>query len=69
MLDSDIVRRTLVSYSFRCENVIPGCEGEVQGETADETLQKAAEHAAAVHDLPELDEETVEKVKASITAD
>ncbi len=58
-----------MSYSFRCENVIPGCEGEVHGETEAETLQAAAEHAASVHDLNELDAETVEKVKASITAD
>lgn len=56
-----------MGYSFRCENVIPGCEGEVHGDSAEETLQAAAEHAASVHGLDELDTETVEKVKAAIT--
>ena len=58
-----------MSYTFRCEDVIPGCEGEVHGETPEETLQAAAEHAASAHDITELDDDTVEKVKASITAD
>jgi predicted small metal-binding protein len=58
-----------MSYSFRCENVVPGCEGEVHGETPEETLQAAADHAGSAHGLTELDAETVEKVKASITAD
>lgn len=58
-----------MGYSFRCENVVPGCEGEVHGETPEETAQAAAEHAASAHGLTELDAETLEKVKAGITAD
>ena len=58
-----------MGYSFRCENVVPGCEGEVHGETEEQTLQAAAEHAASAHALTELDSETVEKVKAGIVAD
>jgi predicted small metal-binding protein len=55
-----------MGYEFECDNVIPGCEGKVHGETAEETLTKAAEHAADVHGLTELDDATVEKVKAAI---
>ena len=58
-----------MGYSFRCENVFPGCEGEVHGETEAETLQAAAEHAASAHGVAELDADTVETVKAAITAD
>jgi predicted small metal-binding protein len=58
-----------MGYSFRCENVVPGCEGEVHGSTQEETMQAAAEHAAEAHGLAELDDETIEKVKAGITAD
>lgn len=58
-----------MAYSFRCENVVPGCEGEVHGETEADTLQAAAEHAASAHDLTELDDATVDKIKASITSD
>lgn len=55
-----------MGYEFECDKVIPGCEGKVHGETAEETLTKAAEHAADVHGLTELDDATVEKVKAAI---
>lgn len=58
-----------MGYSFRCENVVPGCEGEVHGETEEQTMQAAAEHAATAHGLAELDADTIEKVKAGITAD
>ena len=51
---------------FECTNVVPGCEGKVSGETAEEVLGKAAEHAKDVHGLAPLDEATVDKVKASI---
>lgn len=55
-----------MGYEFECANVIPGCEGKVQGETQEDTLAAAADHAAEVHGLPELDEATVEAVKAAI---
>jgi predicted small metal-binding protein len=55
-----------MSFEFECKNVVPGCEGKVEGATREETLQKAAEHAAEAHGLPELDAATVEKVKAGI---
>jgi predicted small metal-binding protein len=55
-----------MSYEFECVKLIPGCEGKVQGETEEETVAAAAEHAAAVHGLAELDEATVEAVKAAI---
>lgn len=58
-----------MAYSFRCEHVVPGCAGEVHGDTEHETLQAAVEHAASAHGLTDLDDETVEKVKAGITAD
>ncbi|GMQ94371.1 MAG: hypothetical protein BMS9Abin12_1860 [Acidimicrobiia bacterium] len=55
-----------MSYEFECTNVVPGCEGKVEGETRDEVLQKAAQHASDIHDLTDLDEATIEKVKSSI---
>ena len=55
-----------MGYEFECDNVIPGCEGKVHGETADGTLAKAAEHATNTHGLTDLDDATVEAVKAAI---
>lgn len=55
-----------MSYKFDCTNVVPGCEGTVRGESEEEVLQAAAEHASEAHGLDELPDEVVEKVKASI---
>jgi predicted small metal-binding protein len=55
-----------MGYKFECTNVVPGCEGEVFGDTEEEVLGKAAEHASEAHGMENLDDETVEKVKAAI---
>ena len=55
-----------MAYEFECTNVVPGCEGKVEGATVEEVLQHVAQHAGDAHGLTELDEATVEKVKASI---
>ena len=55
-----------MGYEFECDKVIPGCEGMVHGDTEDETLAKAAAHAANTHGLTDLDDATVEAVKAAI---
>lgn len=55
-----------MSYRFDCTNVVPGCEGTVRGESEEEVLQAAAEHASDAHGLVVLPDEVVEKVKASI---
>jgi predicted small metal-binding protein len=57
-----------MSFEFECTNVVPGCEGKVGGESVEEVLGKAAEHAKEAHGLAPLDEATVDKVKASIVA-
>lgn len=58
-----------MAYKFECTNVVPGCEGTVHGETEDEVLHAAAEHASHAHDMDPLPTEVVEKVKASIVED
>jgi len=55
-----------VGYEFECQNVVPGCEGKVGGETHDAVMAKASAHAKEAHGLEHLDEATVEKIKASI---
>jgi predicted small metal-binding protein len=55
-----------VGFEFACANVVPGCEGKVEGDTREAVLAKAAEHADHAHGLAPLDEATVEKVKAAI---
>lgn len=55
-----------MAYKFDCTHVVPGCEGTVRGETKDEVVQAAAAHASDAHDMADLPEAVVEKVKASI---
>lgn len=55
-----------VNMSYELECIVPGCEGKVEGETFDKVFQLAGQHGAEVHGLTELDEATVEAVKAAI---
>lgn len=52
---------------LECANVDPssGCQHVVSGETEDEVLQKAGEHAKE-HGIREVTPELVERVKANI---
>ncbi len=51
---------------LRCKDVGFDCEGVIRAETEDEVLKMAAEHAQSVHNLNELSDEVVEKVRAAI---
>lgn len=47
-----------MTLELRCGDVVPGCEGIVNGESQDEVLSLAAAHAADAHDLHDIDEAT-----------
>jgi predicted small metal-binding protein len=49
-----------------CGDVIPGCDHVMRAETEEEVLAKGADHARAAHGIEEIDEATMEKVKAAI---
>ena len=51
---------------LRCRDVGFDCDGVTRAETEEEILKKAAEHAQTVHNLKEISEEVVEKVRAAI---
>ncbi len=51
---------------LRCRDVGFDCDGVIRAETEEEILKKAAEHAQTVHNLKEISEEVVEKVRAAI---
>ncbi len=52
---------------FACGTVMPGCDGVVTGETEDEVLAAAAQHAASAHGMTEVPADVLEAVKAGIT--
>ena len=51
---------------LHCKDVGFDCDGVIHAETEEEVLKMAAEHAQTVHNLTELTEEVVEKVRAAI---
>ncbi len=51
---------------LRCSDVGFECEGVIRAETEEEVLKKAAEHAKSEHNLEEISDEVVEKVRAVI---
>ena len=55
-----------MTKELRCNDIMPGCEFVARGETEQEIMAKAAEHAKEKHGLNEIDEETAKKVRSQI---
>ncbi|MFW2383333.1 MAG: DUF1059 domain-containing protein [Acidimicrobiales bacterium] len=53
--------------SFACGTVVDGCDGVVSGETEEDVLAAAAQHAADAHGITEVSDELVDAIKAGIT--
>jgi predicted small metal-binding protein len=51
---------------LRCGDLFPGCSVEARGETEEEILKQAAEHAERDHGVAQIDAGTLAKVKAAI---
>jgi len=51
---------------LRCSDVGFECDAVIRAETEEEVLKQAAEHARTVHNLQEMTEEVVEKVRGAI---
>ncbi len=51
---------------LRCRDIGLDCDFEIRAETEEEILKKAAEHAQTTHNMKEITEEIVEKVRAAI---
>lgn len=52
---------------FACGTVVDGCDGVVTGETEDEVLAAAAQHAAEAHGMTEVPDDVVQAIRAGIT--
>ena len=54
-------------YTLKCGDIVEGCAAKVESDSVDDLMRQVVQHAAEVHGLTELDDATVEKVKAAIT--
>lgn len=52
---------------FECSEVVAGCDGVVTGQTEEEVLHAAAQHAADAHGMTEVPDEVVAQIRAGIT--
>ena len=52
---------------FECNTVVSGCDGVVTGETDDDVLAAAVQHAAEAHGMTEVPDEVVSAIRAGIT--
>lgn len=52
--------------TLRCRDAGFDCPAEMRGETEEEVLRQAAEHARVVHGLNEISREAAEKIRALI---
>jgi predicted small metal-binding protein len=55
-----------MAETIHCRDVGFDCNEVIRGETREELLAKAAEHARKVHGLTEITPETLKKVQAVI---
>lgn len=51
---------------LRCADVVGSCDFVARGESEQEILIQAAEHARSVHNINEITPEVADKVKAAI---
>jgi len=51
---------------LKCGDVTPGCNVELRGNSEDEVLKKAAEHAKAAHNMQNIPPDMMSKVKGAI---
>jgi len=55
-----------MAKTIQCSDLFPGCEFQAVADSEEELLQKTAAHAASVHNITDLTDEIVAKVKAAI---
>ena len=54
---------------LRCNDLMPGCPFEVRGDSEESVLAQASEHAKSAHNLTDIPEEMISKVRGAIRED
>lgn len=55
-----------MTFELKCGDVVPGCDGVVNGASQDEVMAAAAAHAADAHGLTAIDADTERALVAAI---
>jgi predicted small metal-binding protein len=51
---------------LKCGDVVPGCNFEMRGNSEDEILKKADEHAKTAHNMQNMPPDVLSKVRSAI---
>jgi predicted small metal-binding protein len=51
---------------LKCGDVVPGCNAEIRGNSEDEVLKKANEHAKTAHNMQNMPADVLSKVRGAI---
>jgi len=51
---------------LKCNDLNPGCTFEARGNTDEDVLQKAAEHAKTAHNMKEIPPDVLDKARSAI---
>ena len=51
---------------LKCGDVVPGCDFEMRGDSEEDILQKAGEHAKTDHGLASIPPDVLDKVRGAI---
>jgi predicted small metal-binding protein len=54
---------------LRCNDLMPGCPFEARGDSEESVLAQAAEHAKTAHNMADIPEEMISKVRGAIRED
>jgi len=55
-----------VKKFLECKTVVPSCDAEIHGDSDEDVLRQAAEHARTAHGIERVDEPTAEKLRGAI---
>jgi len=56
-----------MAKALQCGDIMPGCTATFQGDTEDDVMRQAGEHARTEHGMQQIDAQTAEKVRGAIT--
>jgi predicted small metal-binding protein len=66
MFVTSVASKEAVMKALHCGDLMEGCDFVARGNTEDEVMAQAAEHARTAHGMDRMPSEVVEEVKAAI---
>lgn len=55
-----------MSKALECRTVVPGCNFVIHGESEEDVMMKAEEHARSVHGVEHISEQLKAKIRSAI---